>query len=782
MSASEMTDRLRQQLSARIDWYRYRLDRRIEPELRPAQRSPQFFFSRETVPGLCNLLRERFPQQAADIIRRAERVCRHRFDLLGYENLNFGPQIDWHLDVVHNKRAPSKPWFQIRYLDFEEVGDSKVTWELNRHQHLVTLAKAYRLSGRKEFADEIFRQWRNWHTANPYPIGINWSSSLEVAFRSLSWIWMYFLLEGTPAMPAGFRQEWLRALFFNGRHIATYLSTYFSPNTHLLGEGVGLFFIGAMCPEIARSASWQQQGWDIVVNEARRQVHADGLHFEQSVYYHVYALDFFLHAAVLGTLNNLTLPNDFERTLERMLDVLVLLGRAGAPPAIGDDDGGRLFDPSRNRPEHMLDPLATGSVLFARGDFKYLAREPREETLWLLGEQGVAEFDKLPENLPNSASVALPQSGFYVMAGTPGEQLVVDAGPQGSLAAGHGHADALSVCVNSGGRALLVDPGACAYVTESSDRDAFRSTASHNTLVVDGCSQADPRGPFGWSRLPRVKAEGWISGEHFDLFVGSHDGYTRLGSPVVPGRWVFSLKSQFWCVRDVAAGAGEHQLELWWHVAPDLVVGDRNSETFVDRAGTSGIAIVPVAGQGWSHDVRKDWISPVYGRKERATVLHFGTVAQLPAEFVTLLIPLRGASQELGRLERVRQSSSSGQETVATEYRYQVGGQSHHMFFSQPGRTWTAGPWKSDAEFLYWSSGAKHQTLICCNASYVEFGSKSILSFTRPVLRCEIVGSRDKSDVICSEPEATVNAHALWQAVSESETVLTDSSAPASGT
>ena len=63
-------------------------------------------------------------------------------------------------------------------------------------------------------------------------------------------------------------------------------------------------------------------------------------------------------------------PPEFDETLQRMLNALLLLGRAGVPPSIGDDDGGRLFDPRRNRAEHLLDPLATGAVLYRRGDFK----------------------------------------------------------------------------------------------------------------------------------------------------------------------------------------------------------------------------------------------------------------------------------------------------------------------------------------------------------------------------------------------------------------------------
>src|SRR5207237_10703777 len=126
-----------------------------------------------------------------------------------------------------------------------------------------------------------------------------------------------------------------------------------------------------------------------------RQVLSDGLHFEQSTYYHVYALDLFLHAAVLASLNNVPIPPEFDRTLEKMLDALCLLGRAGMPPRLGDDEGGRLFDQGRKRGEHLLDPLATGAVLFGRGDFKSVAGELREETLWLLCEHGICVFDWL---------------------------------------------------------------------------------------------------------------------------------------------------------------------------------------------------------------------------------------------------------------------------------------------------------------------------------------------------------------------------------------------------
>jgi hypothetical protein len=754
MNRDEFLDRSRQELSKRADAVLSRLGFGFRQSLvRPPNAGrARFFFAPPSVRRLLDLLRERLPQQAEQIVRQADKICRHQFDLLGYEALDYGDPIQWHLDRVHSKQAPRKAFYKIRYLEFDEVGDSKVTWELNRLQHMVTLAKAYRLTDERRYADEIFKQWGHWHTENHYAIGINWASSLEVAFRSLSWIWMYQLLDGTRVLPQEFRKEWLRAQALNGRYIERYLSTYFSPNTHLLGEAVALLFLGTMCPEISRAEHWKSRGWEIVLQEARRQVGADGFHLEQSSYYHVYAIDFFLHAAMLARLNGLTPPSEFDKTLEKMLEALLLLGRAGAPPRLGDDDGGRLFDPRRNRSEHLLDPLATGAVLFDRGDFKAVAGVLREETIWLLGEQGVDEWDRLQTQPSVMDSAGLESAGLYVLAApSPPTQLVVDAGPQGHGSAGHGHADALSICLQSQGHSLLIDPGTLEYVGDGPERNLFRATAMHNTLSVDGVSQSEPAGPFTWKRSTNTKAERWIAGKSFDLFVGSHTGYSRLASPVQHRRWIFSLKSGFYLVRDLAQGEGEHRLDIAWHLAPEMRL---RSEHLFEVEGTSrGLAILCAEGHGWCEEVRKGAWSPVYGKKESAVVLNFGTVSDLPAEFVTLLVPLQDVGGNPGKLLQIREEAATG----VKAYLHRTPSHESSFFFGERGRPWKQGRLASDAEFVSWQErrSGDDQSLIFCNGSYVEIDGRRVLGFKQVISNCEMRSQGAGREVHSSEPEAS---------------------------
>src|SRR6202795_932121 len=577
----------------------------------------QFFFSAREISERTELLRKHLPDEAAEILREADEICGHRFRLLGYERLeftldrssgNFGGdnfdddnlnEIDWHLDPVHGERAPLDPWFKIPFLDFAVVGDHKVTWELNRHQHLVTLAKARLLSGDEKYSRELIAQWRSWIKANPYPLGINWGSALEVAFRSLSWIWVDQLLAGM-AECADFRAEMAPALAFHGHYIERYLSTYFSPNTHLLGEAVALFFLGTLYPQMPRAARWKESGWKIVLREAERQVRPDGVYFEQSLHYHVYALDFFLYARLLAARNGMEIPPASDAVLGRMLDVIAALAQAGAAEGFGDDDGGRLWNPRRNRTEQMTDPLALSAVMYSR---EFSAARLTEEAIWLFGNPAVEKLARAKTS-PVARSIAFPEGGLYVLADSQpyAEAMVVDAGPQGTGRSGHGHADALSLRLTMDGRRWLVDSGSGVYISKDpADRDTFRGTGAHNTMRVDGVDQAIADEPFSWTHIPSTLVENWIVGKSFTYFVGSHNGYARLADPGRHRRHVLKVAGGVWLVRDIALGRAEHELEIRWHFASDLEVRSagpgrvevsRSRSTFDAVSGESGLSLI----------------------------------------------------------------------------------------------------------------------------------------------------------------------------------------------
>src|SRR6185369_5168010 len=163
------------------------------------------FFPGVESPVVPALFESRLGVPRAQLLAAAHRFVEGRFDLLGYVELDFGGPggpIDWHLDPVSGRKAPLRHWSRIDPLD-ADIGDPKVIWELNRHQWMVTLAQAHRLTGDDAFAQAAVAGIRSWIPANPAGRGINWTSSLEVALRLISWCWTLRLLDGARPLTPG---------------------------------------------------------------------------------------------------------------------------------------------------------------------------------------------------------------------------------------------------------------------------------------------------------------------------------------------------------------------------------------------------------------------------------------------------------------------------------------------------------------------------------------------------------------------------------------------------
>jgi hypothetical protein len=766
MSWDELETRVRQEVSKRLDVTLCGIG--LQPGRnglrRPRKPPGNFFFAASELPKRVSLLREHLPHEAEDIIAEANEICRHRFRLLGYRDLDYGAEVDWHLDAVHGLRSPLIPWFKINFLDFAEVGDHKGTWELSRHQHLVTLAKAWLLTNEEVYPREILAQWYSWQHANPYPLGTNWASSLEVSFRSLSWVWLHHLLVECPIVPANFRNDLLRALALNGRHIERYLSTYFSPNTHLLGEAVALFFIGTLCPQISSAEAWKKEGWKIVQDEVLRQVRPDGVYFEQSLYYHVYALDFLLHARLLASRNGVEIPSGFDLVIRKMLAVIRALAQASPPDGFGDDDGGRVFSPRRNHAEHMTDPLAIGAALFHDEDLRAGATLT-EEAIWLFGEQALSWATPQPNSSPSSKSQSFRDSGLYIAGSSEPlpQQMVIDAGPQGTGRSGHGHADALSIKLAFCGRSWLVDAGTFCYIGPSGERNRFRGTRAHNTLAVDGLDQAKPEGPFAWSSIPNTQTDLWITGTNFTLFAGSHSGYEQLPEPVRHRRFVFHLHGSFWLVRDVADGTGSHLLETSWHFAPGLEISNRGN-AFVaapartqsaDPDGSNQLTLRPVADPNWKSELFSEHVSPAYGTMLSAPVVRCSARVGLPAEHAVLLIPAIGGMEESGEFFR-NDRQRDGVAIPEAAYRYQQGHTTHGMIFRQAQKAlWNFGPWSSDARFLYFCvKDRRIEQVVFCEGSFVQLRGDSLISRDATLQWLEWTNRQGQNQLTCSDETA----------------------------
>ena len=606
---------------------------------------PRFFASFDDLQDTIKEIKARWPTSLQTIIERADRLTASRFDLLGFADLNFGDPVDWQFEPMGQKRAPLVHWSKLNYLDPAAVGDKKIIWELNRHQYFVTLGQAYHLTCDERYVRTFVTHLESWMEQNPPKLGINWASSLEIAFRSISWLWAFHFFKDSPSLPSSTFMRAMKFLYLNASHLETYLSTFFSPNTHLTGEALGLFYLGTMLPEFKRSESWRETGKRILLEQLSIHVKEDGVYFEQSSYYHRYTTDFYTHFLVLARANGELVSSDVVQKLGALLDHLMYITRPdGTTPFFGDDDGGRLMMLDHRPANDFRAALSTGAALFDRTDYKYVADGPAEETLWLLGRAGLQNFDSIIAKEPAKQSVAFGSGGYYVMrdgwAGT-SNYLLFDCGPHGYANCGHAHADALSFELAANGRTLLVDPGTYTYTGSSDLRDWFRSSAAHNTLTVDGESSSVTEGPFSWSKIAGSRRVSWIPQRTFDYVSAEHDGFRRIPGVALHTRSILFLKNNYWVVRDHVASRGGHDLKLWFHfdagVAP---LSSRSNEVYVlgENGHTTRLQLTTFAtGGDWSTE--QGWVSSCYGERKEAPVFAFSILATGPEELVTFLLP-----------------------------------------------------------------------------------------------------------------------------------------------
>ena len=337
-----------------------------------ATRRPRFVLEPAARQEKASVIREHYPGARADAIRVGDRLAAGHFDLLGYKDLAFcdggdPERIEWHFDPVHRRHAPQTHWSQVPYLE-STCGDHKIVWELNRHQSWLKLGRAYWLSSDERYRDAFIGQLDSWMHANPPLTGVNWASMLELALRSISWLWaLHFFAVDRPAGERD-RSPWTVHLLLGLDRqltlVSRNLSQYFSPNTHLLGEALALYVVGRALPELRGAAGWEQLGRRVLIEQISRQIEADGGHAELSTHYHRYTLDFYLLALMVAQQTADPQAPVFAEAADRLARYArTMSDDSGRLPGIGDDDGGSLFPLCERNPSDVSDSLQLAAHL-----------------------------------------------------------------------------------------------------------------------------------------------------------------------------------------------------------------------------------------------------------------------------------------------------------------------------------------------------------------------------------------------------------------------------------
>ena len=264
---------------------------------------------------------------------------------------------------------------------------------------------------------------------------------------------------------------------------------------HLLANAKALVFAGKYFdgPEPER---WLKRGMDIYRRELPEQTCSDGVNFERSAMYHSIILEDVLDCY------NITRDDLFRRFAEKMLAGLKMLtGPDGKIAKFNDATEGIAKTPAD---------------LFAYAENLNIHCQPHPPTSTL------------------SSGFIRQEAGPWTLLAKCGE-----IGP--SYQPGHAHADTFTFELWKGGRKVISDTGCSTYVP-GPVRSSERSTAAHNTVVIDGQNSSEV-----WA-AHRV-------GRRFDF--GKH-------------RRRFELTAEGLKGVDEIFGRGEHDIQVRFHLPPGV--------------------------------------------------------------------------------------------------------------------------------------------------------------------------------------------------------------------
>jgi len=197
------------------------------------------------------------------------------------------------------------------------------------------------------------------------------------------------------------------------------------------------------------------------------------------------------------------------------------------------------------------------NITFKNGDIPHFNDSTKEVAYpspWLIS---YARHLEIPTN-----NISLGESGYRRIDLGEYECRIDFAQLGPSYQPGHAHADALSFIVYYKATPLFVEQGTSTYqIGEIRTRE--RSTAAHNTVVVNQQNQSNVWG--GFRVAERAKTEILVDGEY--CFSAQHDGYRKLN---IIHRRTFEFERNAIKIIDELCGNDKFTKEFHLHIHPSI--------------------------------------------------------------------------------------------------------------------------------------------------------------------------------------------------------------------
>jgi len=443
--------------------------------------------------------------------------------------------IDWHKDLFSGKSFPLK-FSKSMSIRSDKNLSAKNVWEINRLLFLPQIAVNYAATKDEKYLRQFVEINESWLQNNPYLLGINWYSNIEVNIRLINWFLTWEILNVEKIEFSWFKSfvnnSWMPCIYRHFIYSYHNPSLFSSANNHLISEYAGLF-IAASKWNFQESDKWMKYAKRGLEKEIVKQ-HSNGVNREEAAEYIQFITDFFFIAYIVAENTNNPFSENYKKTLFKIFEYIFDFSDCKTHfPQYGDEDDGKvvLFSQETHF-NNFKSLLASAAIIFNDERFKSKSKGFDLKNSILFGNAGEDTFVSVPNNNIVQNSSFYEQEGHFIFRKQEtGKEIYLhfDAAPLGYLSiAAHGHADALSFILNVNGIPVFIDSGTYSYHVSKEWREYFVSTLAHNTICIDSKNQADHIGDTMWLNHYKCKVLNVNRNSELESVKAVHNGYKGI--------------------------------------------------------------------------------------------------------------------------------------------------------------------------------------------------------------------------------------------------------------
>src|ERR1035437_6885569 len=538
--------------------------------------SPKYFFDSKTVNGEIEDFKKSYPEEVNKIKKQADEFID-----------SYGIDLAWSLPAA-DKNGRSYTPNTIRQLSrFAQSYDLAMSYyiENNNSERIKSLSgqlrdfiSDYEKGTTEKGGNDVFERFYAGHRTRNLLLAHNLLlNSKDYDWKDQVFMLKVFLLHGARLIDVCKKFNW---------------------GNHQLHGLAGLYEMTIMYPEFPVMKLWNEMALNTIMEHISKEIKEDGFQFERASHYFKLDIMNYFRIHKISGINGKKLPDLFERRFRKMFDAIADLSKPDKSlPVLQDAQAfyqAQLDSLDNNDAAELSDPkeslfMSIGAAEFSNPRYKYFSSEQLPPDLfWFFSKDERDKYAALQAEIPDINSVALPETKYFVMrTGWDKNDLymVIDGG-LAEYKPDHTHGGILGMALYGYGSDLL--PTYRVRYSEPSYK-YLKNSLTKNVAIADNILQGrgwisnSAKTGFGiWSKLPTPNVNDWVTGDNFDYFSGSHNGFTS--DSVEYSRSVIFFKPLFWIVTDDFKSNAFHSYQQLWQ-GKFVLLPDCNGVVKISNSG-----------------------------------------------------------------------------------------------------------------------------------------------------------------------------------------------------